>query len=287
MDAPAFDAATTTVPDALTREIAATASQAAERAGAVQMAAFRRELRPTEILPRDVKTDVDRRCEAAIVACIRECFPDHQILSEEGGFIGGRGDFVWIIDPLDGTVNFVHGLPQFCTCVACCRAEPDGQLPANGRQLLERGVAGAVFSPATGERYVAVRGCGATVNDRPLHCADTDRLSETIVALSFGKTDAAITRMTTVAGRLARNARKVRSYGCAGMDILQVAHSRLGGVLYQGIELWDLAAAGIVLAEAGGLLQAERQTSGKWNLTAALPGVARELQAVIEGERKS
>jgi myo-inositol-1(or 4)-monophosphatase len=283
MEALSIDCDTGTAPAALTLEIADTANQAAGIAGAIQMNAFRSRPQASEVLIRDLKTEVDEQCERAIVDLIRSRFPDHRILGEEGGLSGGQGEYIWIVDPLDGTVNFVHGLPQFCACVACCRTGRDGNgLPRNGRDLMDRAVASAVFSPATGESYLGIRGHGATFNDRPLHCADTGRLSEAIVALSFGKTEAAIDRMTVLAGQLAKMARKIRSYGCAGMDIIQVAHGRLGGLLYRGIQLWDIAAAAVVLVEAGGFLQTEQRTDGKWDLVASVPGVTRELLTAVD-----
>jgi myo-inositol-1(or 4)-monophosphatase len=132
------------------------------------------------------------------------------------------------------------------------------------------------------ELYVGIRRMGATLNGKSLRCSGADDLSKTVVALSFGKTDASIDTMVAIAGKVARRAQKVRSYGCAGLDISLVAGGRLGGLLYRGIHLWDIAAAGIVLAEAGGCLEAHRQSDGKWNMMAAPPGVCSELMELVD-----
>lgn len=260
--------------------IARTAVEAARAAAAVQMRHFRKGAPAARRLTRDVKLEVDRRCEAAVIQVIRARFPAHAILAEEGGAVEGREPFLWVVDPLDGTVNFFHGLPQFCACVACCRLSGDGAPPANAAGLLAGGLVGVVLAPGTGELFTGVRGRGAALDGRPLACSDARALEEAIVALSFGKTEAAIARMGPVAVRLARAARKVRSYGCAGLDIVQVADGRLGGVIYQGLHLWDFAAAGIILAEAGGRLSAAAQPDGTWNVLAAAPGLHEALARI-------
>jgi len=268
-------------PESQIRAVARVAVEAAVTAGDLQRQVFHSSRRHAKVHHRDIKMEVDRQCERAIVEVIRSWFPEHRILAEEEGELDGGDDYLWIVDPLDGTVNFFHGLPQFCACVACCRA-PSGAVPPNeARQLLDAGLTGVVYAPLLDELYVGVHNLGATLNGKPLRCAGAERLADTVVALSFGKTPASIDFMTRTAGRIARRARKVRSYGCAGLDIAFVAGGRLGAVLYQGIQLWDFAAAGIVLAEAGGCLDARQQADGTWNLVGAAAGVHAELLEVI------
>lgn len=268
------------IPGPLLNRLVDTAVQAAVRAGNIQQRAFGNGQNVSYRLPRDLKLEVDRECEAVVVDTIQSRFPGHRILGEEGGEIAGNDDFLWIVDPLDGTVNFFHGIPHFCACVACCRLPAGEPVPVDGRKLLESGLVGVVAAPITGEHYIGVRGQGAMLNGRPLCCSTAEHLKETIVALSFGKSDAAIAAMARTAEKIALNARKVRSWGSAGLDIVQVACGRLGGVVYRGIHLWDVAAAGIILAEAGGRLTAGLQPGGTWNLVAAAPGVHEELRRI-------
>jgi myo-inositol-1(or 4)-monophosphatase len=269
--------------DPLIHEIARTAVEAAVTAGDLQLNAFHSRPENARVQARDIKMAVDRDCEAAIVSAIRSRFPDHRILAEEEGDLGGSEDYLWIVDPLDGTVNFFHGLPQFCACVACCRRPLNAPLPATGRELLESGLVGVVYAPLMNELYVGIRKSGATLNGMRLTCTGANGLSQAVVALSFGKTDGAIDYMTRLAGKIARRAQKVRSYGCAGLDIAFVASGRLGGSLYRGIQLWDIAAAGIVLAEAGGCLEAHRAADGTWDMLAASARVCSELLECING----
>jgi fructose-1,6-bisphosphatase/inositol monophosphatase family enzyme/GNAT superfamily N-acetyltransferase len=261
-------------------DIIRTAKEAAAIGGQIQMTHFKKKRKNLCEHPRDVKMAVDVECENAIVSLIRSIFPDHRILTEETGDLGGNADYLWIIDPLDGTTNFFHGLPQFCCCVACCRLPGDAPIPTDSRSLLKYAFVGVVYAPVFDEFFLGVKGSGASLNGKPLFCGTDDILAESIVAMSFGKTQTGIDRMTRIANRLAHRARKVRSYGCAGLDIAMVASCRLGGLLYRGIHLWDVAAAGIILSEAGGCLDAGQQPDGTWNLLAALPGVRNELSEI-------
>jgi fructose-1,6-bisphosphatase/inositol monophosphatase family enzyme len=267
------------LPQALSplQELSETAVAAALKAGDIQRQQFNKGA-PGEIIhPRDIKMAVDLKCEAAIVDTIRKRFPGHRIIAEEGGNLGGNGDYVWIIDPLDGTVNYFHGLPQFCTCVACCYLPYGKELPVTGAELLDCIQVGAVYAPLLDELYVGIASIGAICNGKPLVCGPQKRLAEGIVAVSFGKTDEGIDQMADLCRALARKARKLRSFGCAGLDIAQVAQKRFGGLIYRGIHIWDIAAAGIILKEAGGKLTAAVQPDGTWNMVAANAGVHHEL----------
>jgi myo-inositol-1(or 4)-monophosphatase len=263
------------------QELLNTAEEAVLRAGRIQRQHFGDGAPPEIILPKDLKMAVDRECEKAIVEVIRSRFPRHRILAEEGGNLGGDGDYLWIIDPLDGTVNFFHGLPQFCACVACCRLPDHKSLPVTGTALVDCTLVGAIYAPLLEELYVGITNGAATCNNKPIASSSYKNLSKLIMALSFGKTDQGIDHMADLARMLARRAGKLRSFGSAGLDIAQVANGRLGGVLYRGIHIWDIAAAGIILKEAGGVISAAVQSNGTWNLLAAAPGVYQELVDII------
>ncbi|MCG6893617.1 MAG: hypothetical protein LJE65_08440 [Desulfobacteraceae bacterium] len=269
------------VSDALLSDIASTAAEAARAAGRIQLSCFRGDHLAAKKSARDVKLEVDRRCEEAIVRIIRDRFPGHGILAEEDGFRGGSEPWLWIVDPLDGTVNFFHGFPQFCSCVACFRQPENQPPPVDAIGLLAAAEVGAVYVPVFEEMYLGIRGCGATCNGDPVVCNGAHRLSESVVALSFGKTAEGMERMLHITGRLAPRVRKLRSWGCAGLDILQVAHGRLGALLYRGIHLWDIAAAGLILSEAGGHLQACSCNGGRWDMVASVPGLRDELMEVL------
>jgi fructose-1,6-bisphosphatase/inositol monophosphatase family enzyme len=259
------------------KKLSETAVAAVLRAGQIQRQSFGNDALAEIIHPKDLKMAVDRECESAMVDTIRNQFPGHRILAEEGGNLGGDGDYLWIIDPLDGTVNYFHGLTQFCACAACCHLPYGKPLPQTGRSLVDCTLTGAVYAPLMDELYVGSAGKGATLNDKPISLTPQRGLSELIIAVSFGKTESGIDYMSDLCRILARKARKLRSFGSAGLDIAQVAHGRLGAVIYRGIHIWDIAAAGIILKEAGGMTSAAFKPNGTWNMLASSPGVHQEL----------
>src|SRR5690606_16170488 len=163
----------------------------------------------------DLVTDADRAAEAAIVDAIRARFPAHAILAEEGGETG-ESRFRWIVDPLDGTTNYAHGLPQFCTSVAC---EVDGSI-----------VAGAIVDPMREERFTAVRGGGAFLDGERLHVGDTADLQQALLATGFPywvheRPDEPL----ALFGAFVRVARGVRRYGSAALDLAWLAAGRYDG----------------------------------------------------------
>jgi fructose-1,6-bisphosphatase/inositol monophosphatase family enzyme len=225
----------------------------------------------------DIKTAVDARCEAEILAAIRGSFPEHAVLSEESGHIAGTGECIWIVDPLDGTVNFWHGIPFFGVSIGCFRRNMDG----NPGEAL----AGVVWLPCTAELFLAVRGAGALLNGSPIRAAALRRTGEALVSLSFGKTAAAMRRMTARLEILLPRVRKVRTLGAAAAEMAYVAAGFLGGTLYEGLKPWDFAAARVLLQEAGGTLEAEETETGSWRVLAAAPGVQRALRLAMSGDR--
>lgn len=187
----------------------------------------------------DLVTDADRAAEAAIVDAIRARFPAHAILAEEGGETG-ESRFRWIVDPLDGTTNYAHGLPQFCTSVAC---EVDGSI-----------VAGAIVDPMREERFTAVRGGGAFLDGERLHVGDTADLQQALLATGFPywvheRPDEPL----ALFGAFVRVARGVRRYGSAALDLAWLAAGRYDGFFEMGLKPWDLAAGVLLVEEAGGV----------------------------------
>jgi fructose-1,6-bisphosphatase/inositol monophosphatase family enzyme len=254
-----------------------TAIEAATAAGKLQMQFFRAKSGTVCESPRDIKSVIDVECEDIIAGIIRKRFRDHRIIAEEGGEIGGSGEHLWIVDPLDGTVNYFHGVPHFCSCLACLFLPGGRAQPTDSDGLLDAGLLGIVHVPSNGDTYVGIRGHGAFFNGNQMNCPDYSELAASMVAVSLGKSNASIMSMLEVIGNLAPRVRKVRSYGCAGLDISMVSAGCLGGVIYRGIHIWDLAAAGIILQEAGGTLKARQMQNGAWNMVASHNGIAKEL----------
>ena len=270
------------LPADLVKPVVATALAAARRAGRIQLRDLRNARTECTRLLHDVKTRTDRDCEEAIVETIRESFPDHAILTEERGELPGDGACRWIIDPLDGTVNFWHGLPFFCVSIACFLNgddAPEGEAAKAGPH--GRPLAGVVFLPCSDEMFVGVAGRGASLNQRPIRTCQVTDTRYAVVSLSFGKTPAVMDCMTRRLAALLPGVRKARCLGAAAAELAYAAAGFLGGVIYEGIKQWDFAAGKILLEEAGGCLEAVETQPDQWRVLAGAPEVLAALRPLL------
>jgi myo-inositol-1(or 4)-monophosphatase len=198
----------------------------------------------------DLVTEVNEQAEQVIREILLGAFPTYGMLAEEGGALVGEEDTRWIVDPLDGTTNYAHGLPIFCVSVALERA---GEI-----------ILGVVHEPIREETYVAERGGGATLNGEPIRVSDTEELIQALIATGFPYDRPKIPEALELFGRFAAITRGMRRLGSTALDLCYVAASRLDGYYGRGIWPWDLAAGSVILQEAGGKLTNYR--SGVLNL---------------------
>jgi fructose-1,6-bisphosphatase/inositol monophosphatase family enzyme len=272
------DAASAAFADRVTE----TAISAARRAGAIQLHHFRNAAARCTRLLYDVKLETDQVCEKAIIAAIRESFPDHAILTEEMGELPGSGACTWIIDPLDGTVNFWQGLPFFGVSIACySNSGGSAGEPGAPAGLPGTPVGGVVLLPFSQELFVATPGRGAFLNGRPIRAGHVERLSDAVVTVSFGKTPETMRRMTRRIDDLLPQVRKARCLGAAAAELAYVAAGFLSGMVYDGIKRWDFAAGKILVEEAGGFLEAEETEPDQWRVRAGAPGVRQALMGNV------
>lgn len=285
---------TSRVPDpSLTRRIAETAVAAARAAGRIQLERFATVLQVDELKRHDVKLEVDKLCEEAAAETIAATFSDHSFLAEEGGGRAGPGEYLWIVDPLDGTVNYFHGIPHYCASVACFRTpEENSTAYAAGKTAAENAASrdwnslgepavGVIYDPAADELYLGVAGAGATVNGKKLRPTSAGKLSEVLVGTSFGSTEANTAHMMKCAKILLPRVRKLRNFGSTALEVVGVARGRLGAHYQRGVHEWDFAAAGIILREAGGIIEAVEYEPGRWELLACAPGIYRPLRKLL------
>ncbi len=192
----------------------------------------------------DPVTDIDRAAEAAVVSVLTDARPDDQILAEEGGGADWRGPRVWIVDPLDGTVNFVNRLPQVAVSVA---------LWANGLPLV-----GVVLDVTRDEEFVAAVGAGATCNGDPIAVSDTAQLRDSLLATGFPYDRQQHARAyLRVMEEVMTRSRGTRRMGAAALDMAWVACGRFDGYWEHGgpfgVKPWDAAAGTLLVTEAGGM----------------------------------
>lgn len=186
----------------------------------------------------DVVTQVDLLAEAAIVELIRETLPDHRILAEEGTTGGSSPEHRWIIDPLDGTTNYSHGLPPFSVSVAYERAG-----------VIEVGV---IYDPTQEELFVAERGRGATLNGKPIHVSNVSMLRRALLATGFPYDQERLGIALGQFATLATRAQALRRIGSAALDLAYVAAGRFDAYWEASIHAWDVAAGILLVTEAGG-----------------------------------
>jgi myo-inositol-1(or 4)-monophosphatase len=189
----------------------------------------------------DFVTQVDHASEAAIIEIVRKAYPDHAVLAEESGITAGPADYQWIIDPLDGTTNFIHGFPQYCVSIAI-----------RHRDALAHGV---IYDPIKNELFTASKGRGAFLNDRRIRVSKCLRLSDALVGTGFPFKE--IEQIERYSGQLKQIMQKtagVRRAGAAALDLAYVACGRLDAFWEMGLSAWDMAAGALMIQEAGGLV---------------------------------
>ena len=189
----------------------------------------------------DFVSDADHAAERAIMATVEKHYPDHAFLAEESGIVG-ESDHVWIIDPLDGTTNFLHGFPVFAVSIA---------VQVKGR--IEHAV---VYDPLRQELFTASRGQGAQLDGHKIRVSRRDRLDEALVGTGFPyrQADAELEPYLAMLGKVVRSTTGVRRPGAAALDLAYVAAGRLDAFWETGLAAWDLAAGGLLIREAGGII---------------------------------
>jgi len=184
-------------------------------------------------------TEADHAAEKAIMSVIKSKFPDHYILSEEAGEIVQDSNFKWIIDPIDGTINFAHGIPLNCVSIG---------IEQNGEMIL-----GAVYNPHMNEFFLAERGKGATLNDKPIMVSKQDKAINSCLVTGFPYTYINMENgPLEVFERFIRKGVPVRRLGSAAIDLCWVACGRFDGFYEHKLEAWDSAAGYLMVEEAGG-----------------------------------
>jgi len=262
-----------------------TAVAAARAAGEIQKQYYGRALAVDARTAHDVKLEADRLCEQAVLDIIRAAWPDHAVLSEEAGLIGGEGDLYWLIDPLDGTVNFFHGIPYFGSSVACYRrpeATADAPFPRPLASLGEP-VLGVVYIPPTDELFVGETGQGATCNGQPIRPSAITNLSEAMATVGFGAREGSDRNFIEHCARLAPRVRKLRCLGSAAYDLCNVACGRLSAFYEMRLRPWDIAAGHVILREAGAVLDAVEREPQTWDTVASAPGIYEPFRDLARG----
>jgi myo-inositol-1(or 4)-monophosphatase len=240
------------------------AVRAARKAGSIiNRAALAGGLNVRSKRAKDYVTQVDQAAEEAIIDIVRKSYPEHGFLAEESGASRQDAEYVWIIDPIDGTTNFIHGFPQYCTSIGI-----------RHRGALAHAV---VYDPVANELFTASKGRGAFLNDRRIRVSTLTRLGEALVGTGFPFKE--LDRLDLYMRQLHKMMQTcsgVRRAGAAALDLAYVACGRLDAFWELGLSPWDMAAGALLIQEAGGLvgdLQGDQTYMASGDIVAATPKV--------------
>lgn len=222
--------------------------------------------------PNDFVTDTDRRCEQDIINIIRKAYPSHGILGEETGEQPGD-DYQWIIDPIDGTRNFIHGFPHFAVSIAVCH-----------KNIIQHGV---IYDPVRQELFSATRGKGAMLNEHRIRVSTRKHLKESLLATGFAFRYSNPTNKLPglILKAILPTCGDIRRSGAATLDLAYVACGRLDGFWEMGLRIWDIAAGILLVKEAGGFvcdLNGGEEYLKTGDVLAANPVIIRQFLKLIK-----
>jgi len=254
-----------------------TAVKAARKAGAIiNRASMDLDLlRVTSKGHADFVTEVDRAAEQAIIDTLAQAYPDHGFLAEESGARrpAGAADYTWIIDPLDGTTNFIHGFPQYAVSIAC----------QHGGQLTQA----VIYDPARNDLFTATRGRGAFLNDRRLRVSKRTHMKDCLLATGFPFRNLdRLDQYLQVFKKVTACTSGIRRPGAAALDLAYVAAGRFDGFWEYGLSPWDVAAGCLLIIEAGGLVSDDKgghEFLSSGNLVCGAPKIHPQLLRLVSG----
>jgi len=223
----------------------------------------------------DFVSQVDQAAEEAIIQTIRKAYPNHGILGEETGLSEAKShdDITWIIDPLDGTTNFLHNLPHYCVSI--------------GVKIKDKIVHGIVFDPVRNELFTATRGEGAKLNDKRIRVSKCHKLENALLGTGFPYTIFDnLDRYTNILKTLLPQCAGIRRAGAAALDLAYVAAARLDGFWEFDLKIWDIAAGSLLIQEAGGYvttIKGDNDFLQADSILTAPPKLYQEMLEVVKG----
>ncbi len=222
----------------------------------------------------DVVTEADREVERLIRARILDARPDDAILGEEGGSSSGTSGLTWVVDPIDGTVNYLYGIPHYAISIAVVEGDPD--------PLTWTGLHGCVLNPAIGELFTGSRGGGAFQGDRSIHVADPIPLELALINTGFAYAAATRGKQGEVVTRMLPMVRDIRRFGTASLDLCMVANGRTNAYFERTLSPWDHAAGAIIAREAGAVVKGFGDAAPSRDfILAAEPELAAHLEPLL------
>ncbi len=253
-----------------------TAVKAARRGAAViNRASFDLDrLKVSEKQQNDFVTEVDRAAEQAIIEVLQTAYPDHAILAEESGpsaNLHDENENVWIIDPLDGTTNYIHGFPQYCVSIAL---QHRGQITQ-----------AVVYDPTRNDLFTATKGAGAYLNEKRIRVGRRDKMADALIGTGFPYRDMqGLEEYIGMFRVMTQKCAGLRRPGAAALDLAYVACGRLDGFFEKGLQPWDIAAGSLLITESGGIVgdfRGESEYLYKGDVLAGSPKIFGQLVTLL------
>jgi myo-inositol-1(or 4)-monophosphatase len=233
------------------------AQNAARAAGKLVRENFQRRQRVNAVAAHDIKLEIDVQAQELIGELLLDEFPAHALYGEEGIAGDQSSDHQWIVDPLDGTVNYFYGIPHFCVSIAL--------------RLHNEIVVGVIYDPIRGEMWTGQRGEVSKLNGAPIHVSDRAKLTEAVISIGLAKTGETINTNFPLFQQMIHRVRKCRVLGSAALDLAYVACGRFDAYVETGISLWDVAAGSLLVENAGGTvdLRPRENMKDKYSIAAS------------------
>ena len=264
----------------------AAAVKSARAAGKLMLANWHAPKRVNSAHAHDIKLELDVRCQKLIEKTLCAAFPQISLLGEEGCSGPADSEYRWVVDPIDGTVNYAHGMPHAAVSIALQVRSPQSTVqsravtpssilyPPSSHQT----ILGVIYGPFTDELWTATRGGPTRLNGRIVHVSRCARVEDAVIAMGFSKSKLNLEKSLPHVSRLSRRVMKIRIMGSAALELAYVACGRLDAYVERTINLWDIAAGALLVECAGGEFYTRPAPGGKFRMVADNGQLRRKLQ---------
>ena len=242
----------------------AIAVKAARAAGKIMRENWHKPKRVNSAEAHDIKLELDVQCQALIEKSLAASFPQVPVLGEEGSTGDVNAEYRWVIDPIDGTVNYFFGMPHACVSIAL--------------QHREQSVVGVIYDPFTDEIWTTTKGAPTRLNEKIVRVSNRTRLNDCVIAMGFSKSRDNLQKSLPHLIRISRQAKKIRILGSAALELVYVACGRLDAYIERTINLWDVAAGSLLVENAGGEFYTRPAPNGKLRMCADNGKLRKKLQ---------
>jgi myo-inositol-1(or 4)-monophosphatase len=253
------------------------AIKAAHAAGKIMHANWHQPKHVNSAEAHDIKLELDVQCQALIEKILAKAFPQIPVLGEEGSTGDTTAEYRWVIDPIDGTVNYFFGLPHAAVSIALQVQSPKSKARSQNHASHES-VVGVIYDPFTDELWTTVRGEPTRLNGKIIHVSNRSQLNDCIIAMGFSKSRDNLDKSLPHLIRISRQVKKIRIMGSAALELAYVASGRLDAYIERTINLWDVAAGSLLVENAGGEFYTLPGPNGKLRMCADNGKLRKKLQ---------